>query len=88
MTKLAIGKPGGIHSDATQFDTVVSVWCHECEKKLDHRIPEVAALADSLRRAPSAYDAAQVCEWELELKTCEHTDKLDQSGASKIATKA
>jgi len=30
VTKLAIGKPGGIDAEQDKYDTVVSVYCHAC----------------------------------------------------------
>ena len=30
VTKLAIGKPGGIDADTDNYDTVVHVFCHSC----------------------------------------------------------
>jgi len=48
VTKLAIGKPGGIDADTDKYDTIVQVWCHACQRALDHTRPEVAPLVDSL----------------------------------------
>jgi uncharacterized UBP type Zn finger protein len=35
VTKLAIGKPGGVDPEQDKFDTTVSVFCHKCNKYLD-----------------------------------------------------
>ena len=39
VTKLAIGKPGGIDPETDNYDTSVSVYCHFCKKYLNHEIP-------------------------------------------------
>ena len=88
VTKLAIGKPGGVDPETDNYDTIVTVYCHKCDKNLDHTNPKVQPLIDSILLASSANDSAMVQEWELELKPCEHTLLLDQSEAKKIATKA
>mmetsp|Transcript_9820 Transcript_9820/g.13416 ORF Transcript_9820/g.13416 Transcript_9820/m.13416 type:complete len:138 (-) Transcript_9820:1699-2112(-) len=36
-------------------------------------------MVDSLLLANSAYNASAISEWEEELKTCPHTNNLDQS---------
>lgn len=88
VTKLAIGKPGGIDAETDKYDTTVSVWCHCCQRALDHTRPEVAPIVDSILLAQSAYNQEAVGEWELELKPCPCVLNLDQTGATKIATKA
>lgn len=45
-------------------------------------------MVDSVLLAQSAYNQNTIQEWELELKTCTHTDNLDQSNSSVIADKA
>ena len=37
ITKLAIGKPGGVDADVDDYDTIVTVKCLQCNKELDHR---------------------------------------------------
>jgi len=41
VTKLAIGKPGGIDPETDNYDTAVTVWCHKCQKHLDHFNPKI-----------------------------------------------
>lgn len=48
ITKLAIGKPGGIDPEVDNYDTIVSLKCLACEKQLDHTNPMVAGLIDSV----------------------------------------
>ena len=36
VTKLAIGKPGGIDAEQDKYTTTVQVYCHNCAKYLDH----------------------------------------------------
>jgi hypothetical protein len=35
VTKLAIGKPGGVDPETDRFDTSVTVYCNKCKKYLD-----------------------------------------------------
>ena len=79
ITKLAIGKPGGIDAEQDKYDTSVGVYCYKCAKFLDHRVPKIASIVDSILLAQSAYDADQVGEWEEELKPCKCVASLDQS---------
>ena len=48
ITKLAIGKPGGVDPDVDEYDTVVAVKCQACNKALDHRSPVLSGLVDSV----------------------------------------
>ena len=41
VTKLAIGKPGGVDPETDNYDTIVTVYCHKCDKNLDHTNPKV-----------------------------------------------
>lgn len=87
VTKLAIGKPGGIDPEVDKYDTIVKVFCFSCNAYLDHTNPKIQPLVDSVLLAQSAYDQGAVAEWEMELKPCEHTLTLDQSTSKKIASK-
>ena len=60
VTKLAIGKPGGIDPETDKFDVSVKVYCYSCNKYLDHTLPQVASLVDSILLAQSAYDQSKV----------------------------
>lgn len=55
ITKLAIGKSGGVDPDVDDYDTVVTVKCLQCNKELDHKQPIVAGLVDSVLQSQSAY---------------------------------
>jgi ubiquitin carboxyl-terminal hydrolase 5/13 len=55
ITKLAIGKPGGVDADVDDYDTIVTVKCLQCNKELDHRQPILAGLVDSVLLSQSAY---------------------------------
>ena len=79
ITKLAIGKPGGIDADTDKYDTTASVGCKLCNAELPLSNPTVASMVDSILLAQSAYNQGAVCEWELELNPCQHTTNLDQS---------
>ena len=88
ITKLAIGKPGGVDPDVDDFDTIVTVKCFACNKALDNRSPVLAGLVDSVLLSQSAYFSQTLQEWELKLEACEHTLLLDQTGAQRIASKS
>ena len=89
VTKLAIGMAGGIDPEQDKYDTELFVYCYACEKQLDHTLPEVASMVDSLLMATSAAHAAGLAEWEDLAKPCEHTLTLQQeAGATKLAAKA
>lgn len=87
VTKLAIGKPGGIDADEDKYETRAEVFCHHCNLKLDTNHEKVKPVVDSILLAQSALEASAVQEWELELKACEHTLTLDQTGAQKLVSK-
>jgi ubiquitin carboxyl-terminal hydrolase 5/13 len=88
VTKLAIGKPGGVDADADKYETRAEVYCYHCNLKLDTAHAKVKPIVDSILLAQSALEASTVQEWELELQACECTLTLDQSGAKKIAAKS
>lgn len=77
VTKLAIGKPGGIDADTDKYDTSVTVGCKLCDAELPLSHPEVASMVDSILLAQSAYNAGSIAEWEIELNTCPCTTNLD-----------
>jgi hypothetical protein len=56
VTKLAIGKPGGIDPEADKYETSVRVFCFSCNAYLDHTSPKIQPLVDSILLAQSAYD--------------------------------
>lgn len=88
ISKVAIGKSGGIDCDADRYETQVSVYCHSCNVTLDKSNPKVASMVDSVMLAQSAFEQNQVGEWEMEFKPCEHTLMLDQSGSQRIPDKS
>ena len=48
VTKLAIGKPGGVDAEQDKYDTSVDVYCHKCQKYLDPKVPKIASMVDSV----------------------------------------
>ena len=48
ITKLAIGKPGGIDADTDKYDTTVTVCCKLCQIELPLSHPAVASTVDSV----------------------------------------
>ena len=85
VTKLAIGKPGGIDPETDNYEVRVIVHCLKCAKNLDVAHPKIQPLVDSVLLAQSANMETQVAEWEQEIRACEHTLMLDQSGATQVA---
>ena len=86
ITKLAIGKEGGADVE-DHFDTRATVVCLACDKELDSTGKFIAPIVDSILLSKSAFFESQVSEWELEIRECEHTKNLDQTGAQQIASK-
>ena len=54
ITKLAIGKPGGIDAETDKYETIVSVIDKESGNEIDRTHPKVASLVDSVLLANSA----------------------------------
>ena len=76
ITKLAIGKPGGVDLDTDKYDTLATVFCYGCQKELP--LDAVSKpLVDSVLLANSAFNASTIAEWEVKLNDCEHTVTLD-----------
>lgn len=67
VTKLAIGKAGGVDADADKYETRAHVFCYHCNLKLDMNHEKVKPVVDSILQAQSALEASTVKEWELEL---------------------
>ena len=77
ISKLAIGKPGGIDADTDKYETILTVGCKLCNTELPLSHPEVASMVDSVMMANSAFNAGAIAEWEVELNTCPCTNNLD-----------
>jgi ubiquitin carboxyl-terminal hydrolase 5/13 len=88
VTKLAIGKPGGVDAEADRWDTNASVFCTACKVTFLNENDKVANIIKSVMLAQSAFNDSTVQEWELELASCAHTKNLDQSTSTRIADKA
>lgn len=87
ITKLAIGKEGGAGIE-DPFDTITTLYCLACDKELDSSGDFIRPIVDGVIQSKSAFFESQVGEWELEIKECEHTRNLDQTGAAQIASKS
>lgn len=48
ITKLAIGKPGGIDAEKDEYETHTTLKCLACQKELDKNHPEVKGLVESV----------------------------------------
>lgn len=84
ITKLAIGKPGGINMDADRWLTETSVFCTACNVIFSNDNLAVQQMTQVVLNAQSAFKDDMVKEWELELVACPHTKRLDQSGARRM----
>lgn len=87
ITKLAIGVEGGGGIE-DPFDTITTLHCIPCGLELDKTTTFIAPVIDSVVLSKSAFFESQVGEWELEIKECEHIKNLDQTGSTKIESKA
>lgn len=87
ITKLAIGKPGGVDAEADKWETTAEVFCMACKMILSTDNATVANMVKSVMMAQSAFNDTTVSEWELELTPCAHTKNLDQSQSKPIAAK-
>lgn len=87
ITKLAIGKEGGANIQ-DNFNVFATLHCLKCQKELDTSGAYIAPIVESILNSKSAFFQSQVGEWEQEIKECEHTRGLDQTGAQMIANKA
>lgn len=56
VSKIAIGKPGGIDAETDKYDTVVSVYCHVCKNYFDPTHPKISATVDSILLHESAFN--------------------------------
>lgn len=48
ITKLAIGKPGGVDAETDKYDTVVRVFCLACASDISLKDPEVSSMVNSI----------------------------------------
>ena len=60
ITKLAIGKPGGVDAETDRYDTLVALKCLACNIELDRTAPHIASMVDSILLTESAYFASAV----------------------------
>ncbi len=77
ITMLAVGKEGGagVFDD---WETIVTLHSQACNKTLDKTLhPWATSVIDAVVMSKSAYFDSQVGEWEQELNTCPHTEKLN-----------
>jgi len=44
ITKLAIGKPGGVDAEADKWDTNVKIFCTPCHKELSLQNPKISSM--------------------------------------------
>ena len=67
ITKLAIGKPGGIDADTDKYDTHATAHCNLCQKQLPWENDTVRNMVNSVLLANSAFNSGAIQEWEVEL---------------------
>ena len=60
ITKLAIGKPGGIDADTDKYDTNCTMLCMKCEKELPMENPQVSMMANSIMLSQSALESGAI----------------------------
>jgi ubiquitin carboxyl-terminal hydrolase 5/13 len=77
ITKLAVGKPGGIDFSDEEWELWTTLRCLTCGTDLDK--PEaLTPMFDSIMASNSALFQSGVEEWEMEYHPCEHTLTLQQ----------
>ena len=78
ITKLAVGKEGGIDHAPEEYEVITRVYCYACQQELDKSNPMLAPLVGSIIAAHSATEASKIEEWEREYKQCKHVIGLVQ----------
>jgi ubiquitin carboxyl-terminal hydrolase 5/13 len=89
ITKLAIGKPGGIDLARNEkWEAWLSIHCKSCNVNLDYsKNPKLNDLVTSILNTSTAEKKEDINAWELEILPCEHTLTLQQYEGIKIASK-
>ncbi len=78
VTKVAVGKAGGVDYTAEDYVKVAKVYCYACKQEIDKANPVLTSIVDSIMLANSAIESSKIEEWEHELKPCPHTRGLVQ----------
>ncbi len=89
ITKIAIGKPGGIELDSNEkWERWQSVHCKACNVDIDYtKDSRLNDLVTSILNTSSAENKDKVVDWELDILPCEHTLTLHQDEGVQIASK-
>ena len=56
ITKLAIGKPGGVDAEADKYETTTSCFCKKCDLTFESAHEKVGAMITSIVMASSAFN--------------------------------
>ena len=80
ITKLAIGKEGGVSLQGEEYEFKVEVKCLSCKKTLPYQEDEdIKKLVDYILNASSENQKIDKDEWELNIYSCEHSLTLEQN---------
>jgi ubiquitin carboxyl-terminal hydrolase 5/13 len=74
ITKIAIGKPGGIDFSDEEWELWTELRCLECNKNVDGA--QYKGIIDSIIKSESASMKGSLQAWELEIKPCAHVETL------------
>jgi ubiquitin carboxyl-terminal hydrolase 5/13 len=88
ITKLAIGKPGGIDLETEKWELVSKVICLSCDKSFDPKLSEkLSKITSYVINSSSESEKSDIKAWEVEVKPCKHTNSLVQQKEVKILSK-
>ena len=77
ITKLAIGKPGGIDFQAEEYETITKLICLQCNKEVKPS-NDTQQLVTQILNAHTVSEQFTLKEWEAELIECKHCKDLKQ----------
>jgi len=86
ITKIAIGKEGGIDFVPDHYQTITKLFCFACNSEIGSN-KEIETLSNALLSAHSASEESSLKEWELQLKDCIHAKELIQEDIHKLPDK-
>lgn len=88
ITKLAIGKPGGVDLEPEKWEMKLKILCLNCKKDFSTDLNEIIKnTVNYILNSSSASESNELKAWELEIKPCKHTLELVQDKNVKILSK-
>lgn len=88
ITKLAIGKEGGIDFDKEKWEIKTEILCLKCNKNYPSNVnQEIENNVKTILNSASSNQKESIKAWENEIFPCEHTLTLVQESNVKILSK-